>query len=206
VEAVLQADALAAAKIADQLVGFPLVLTRSLSTAREWLRDKTRGLQRCGLVASSGGLRLRAEGLELSSGFRRNRDLYVNWFLNDPTDVRSSNQLEVAASEFECQGLELDWVGLCWSGDFTFDPVAQKWYMRSFKGNRWSEVSNLTAQRYLVNKYRVLLTRARRGMIIWVPQGDLSDSTRPSEWFDATARFLQACRLEVLTLPNKSTK
>src|SRR5205814_10188523 len=134
---------------------FPLVLTRSLETARKWLRGRTLGLRRCGLVASSGGLRLRAEGLELSSGFRQTSGLYVNWFLNDPSDFRSSNQLEVAASEFECQGLELDWVGLCWSGDLIFDPESCEWIKRAFRGNRWKNVPNELDQRYLVNKYRV---------------------------------------------------
>jgi hypothetical protein len=196
VEAVLRADSAAAADIAKELESFPLVMTRSLATAREWLRTKTLGLRRCGLIASSGGLRLRAEGLELSSAFRRAGDLYVNWFLNDPTDVRSSNQLEVAASEFECQGLELDWVGLCWSGDLTFDPKTKKWATRTFRGNAWKNVANELDQQYLFNKYRVLLTRAREGLIIWIPEGDPTDSTRPAEWFDATAHYLQTCGLE----------
>ena len=198
VEAVLRADATEAAKIAIHLSDFPLLLTRSLVNAREWLHDHTRGLRRCGLVASSGGLRLRAEGLELSTGFRQTRGLYVNWFLNDPTDVRSSNQLEVAASEFECQGLELDWVGLCWSGDLTFDHERHEWVPRSFKGNRWRNVSDNSDRQYLINKYRVLLTRAREGMIIWVPRGDSADSTRPADWFDATTRLLEACGLKML--------
>jgi hypothetical protein len=198
VEAVLRADSTAASNIAKELDSFPLVMTRSLATARDWLRAKTLGLRRCGLVASSGGLRLRAEGLELSSAFRRAGDLYVNWFLNDPTDVRSSNQLEVAASEFECQGLELDWVGLCWTGDLTFDPENSKWATRSFRGNTWNRVPNELDQQYLINKFRVLLTRAREGMIIWVPQGEASDSTRPPNWFDATARYLEDCGLEAL--------
>lgn len=193
VEAVLRGDAAAAAVIAQTLTEFPLVLTRSLATARRWLRGRTLGLRRCGLVASSGGLRLRAEGLELSSGFRQTSGLYVNWFLNDPSDVRSSNQLEVAASEFECQGLELDWIGLCWSGDLTFDPESGQWIKRAFRGNSWKNVPNELDQQYLVNKYRVLLTRAREGMIIWVPHGDVSDLTRPCEWFDETAAFFEAC-------------
>jgi hypothetical protein len=109
VEAVLRLDETAASKIARKLRDFPLKITRSLTDTRRWLRQQTRGLRRAGLVASSGGIRLRAEGLELSYNFRRSGDLYVNWFLNEPPDVRSSNQLEVAASEFECQGLELDW-------------------------------------------------------------------------------------------------
>jgi Uncharacterized conserved protein (DUF2075) len=197
VEAVLRGESAQALKIVSGLVGFPVVLTRSVRMARNWLQDQARGLQRCGLVASSGGLRLRAEGLELSSGFRRNRDLYVNWFLNNPTDIRSSNQLEIAASEFECQGLELDWVGLCWSGDFTFDLLSRKWTLRSFKGDRWFGVRDSIAQKHLVNKYRVLLTRARRGMVIWVPEGDANDLTRPSEWFESTASFLQDCGLNL---------
>ena len=197
VEAVLSADAVEAANIATKLNDFPLALTRSLPTAKQWLRAKTLGLRRCGLVASSGGLRLRAEGLELSTGFRQTRGLYVNWFLNDPTDVRSSNQLEVAASEFECQGLELDWVGLCWSGDLTFDHDRGEWFPRSFKGKGWRNVSDNSDRQYLINKYRVLLTRAREGMIVWVPHGEPSDSTRPPEWFDATAKFLQSCGLKV---------
>jgi hypothetical protein len=196
VEAVLRSDATAAANIAQTLTEFPLVMTRSLATARNWLRSRTLGLRRCGLVASSGGLRLRAEGLELSSGFRQTSGLYVNWFLNDPTDVRSSNQLEVAASEFECQGLELDWVGLCWSGDLTFDPESRVWIKRAFRGKTWKNVPNELDQRYLVNKYRVLLTRAREGMVIWVPEGDLIDSTRPTNWFNSTADFLISCGLK----------
>ena len=196
VEAVLRGDATTAANIAQTLTEFPLVLTRSLETARKWLRGRTLGLRRCGLVASSGGLRLRAEGLELSSGFRQTSGLYVNWFLNDPTDIRSSNQLEVAASEFECQGLELDWVGLCWSGDLTFDPESRKWIKRAFRGKGWKNVPDDLDQQYLVNKYRVLLTRAREGMVIWVPEGNPVDSTRPTDWFNATADFLVSCGLE----------
>jgi hypothetical protein len=195
VEAVLRGDANAAAEIAQTLTEFPLVLTRSLETARSWLRGRTLGLRRCGLVASSGGLRLRAQGLELSSGFRQTSGLYVNWFLNDPTDIRSSNQLEVAASEFECQGLELDWVGLCWSGDLTFDPESSGWIKRTFRGKSWKSVPNELDQRYLVNKYRVLLTRAREGMVIWVPEGDPIDSTRPKDWFNSTSDFLVSCGL-----------
>jgi len=199
VDAVLVGDAQTAAGIVADLRDFPLVLTRSLATTRDWLRHYTRGLRRCGLVASSGAIRLRAEGIELSTGFRQgNRDLYVNWFLNDPTDVRSSNQLEIAASEFECQGLELDWVGTCWGGDFTFDLAGGEWTLRSFGGSRWRDVVKEVDRQFLLNKYRVLLTRAREGMVIWVPQGESTDPTRPPEWFDATAAFLQECGLKTI--------
>ena len=175
---------------------FPMAMTRSLSSARAWLRERARGFRRCGLVASSGALRLRADGFELSSGFRQgNRDLYVHWFLDEPPDIRSSNQLEVAASEFECQGLELDWVGVCWSGDFSFDGEQGAWNLRCLSGSRWGQVSRETDRAYLLNTYRVLLTRAREGMVVWVPTGDANDVTRQPRWFDSTAAFLQRCGL-----------
>lgn len=194
VEAVLAGDAAKATDIVGDLREFPLVMTRSLDTARTWLREHARGLRRCGLVASSGAIRLRPEGLELSSGFRQgNRDLYVHWFLAPPSDVRSSNQMEVAASEFECQGLELDWVGVCWGGDFSFDFQARGWLFRSFTGSRWGVVSSEIDRRFLLNTYRVLLTRARQGMVVWVPRGESADATRPPEWFDKTADYLRSC-------------
>jgi DUF2075 family protein len=139
-------------------------------------------------------MRLRADGLELSSGFRQgNRDMYVHWFLDEPTDVRSSNQLEIAASEFECQGLELDWVGLCWGGDLTFGATTGPWLYRSFSGNHWGDLHNPVDRRYLLNTYRVLLTRAREGAIIWLPTGDRGDATRSPDWFNATAEYLTRC-------------
>lgn len=196
VNAVLTGKSGKAKSLANELDEFPLAMTRDLSVARTWLRDHTRGLRRCGLVASSGAIRLRADGLELSSGFRQgNRDLFVNWFLNLPPDVRSSNQLEVAASEFECQGLELDWVGVCWGGDLSFDASASTWVYRNFVGTNWQAVPSAVDRAYLLNTYRVLLTRAREGSIVWVPRGDANDETRQCELFDATAEFLQNCGL-----------
>ncbi|MBI5428346.1 MAG: DUF2075 domain-containing protein [Nitrospinae bacterium] len=175
---------------------FPITLTRSLTTAREWLRKQTRGFRRCGLVASAGATRLRRYGIELSSGFRQgNRDLYVHWFLEWPPDVRSSNQLEVVASEFECQGLELDWLGVCWGGDFTFDNLAGGWSYRKFAGKSWSQINKEVKRRYRLNTYRVLLTRAREGIIIWIPNGEASDETCLPQPLDATAIYLKQCGL-----------
>lgn len=199
VDAVLAGQAEQAAAIAPDLRDFPVGLTRSLAKVKAWLGERTRGRRRCGLVASSGALRLRAEGVELSSGFRQgNRDLYVHWFLDEPPDIRSSNQLEVAASEFECQGLELDWVGVCWGGDLTFDVASEGWVYRSFSGSRWGHVGSEVDRQYLLNSYRVLLTRAREGLVIWVPHGDVSDETRPPAWFEETAGYLQRCGLPVV--------
>lgn len=194
VDAALAGDTKSAAAIFPELKNLPFVLTRSLGTARRWLREKARGQQRAGLVASSGAIRLRAEGLELSSGFRQgNRDMYVNWFLNHAPDIRSSNQLEIVASEYECQGLELDWVGICWGADYFYDSPTGAWAFRNFSGSSWKQLKSDIDRQYLLNTYRVLLTRARRGMVIWIPQGDITDETREPSCFDSTADFLGKC-------------
>lgn len=199
VDAVLDLKVDLALSLTEDLKEFPLVMTRSLATARSWLQNKTRGQRRCGLVASSGALRLRAEGIELSSGFRQgNRDMFVHWFLAAPPDVRASNQLEIAASEYECQGLELDWIGLCWAGDFTFEPTAVAWNHRHFSGSRWGNINKEIDRDYLLNTYRVLLTRAREGMVIWIPTGDDHDETRPKSGFDLTSDYLLRCGLTLI--------
>lgn len=199
VDAAVAGDAQKAGAIVPELREFPFALTRSLANARDWLRQRARGQQRAGLVASSTAVRLRADGLELSSGFRQgNRDMYVNWFLNRPPDIRSSNQLEVAASEFECQGLELDWVGVCWGGDFIVDATSGRWAFRDFSGSGWRNLKNQIDREYLRNSYRVLLTRARRGMVLWVPRGDVLDATREPIQFDSTAEYLIRCGVPVI--------
>jgi hypothetical protein len=174
---------------------FPVAFARDLSTARNWLREHAGGDRRGGLLASSGALRLRAEGIEVSSGFRKGYS-YEDWFLASSDDTRSSGQLEVAATEFECQGLELDWACVCWGGDYIIDPTTSHWKCRKFRGTTWQNVRNDEERRYLVNKYRVLLTRARYGIVIWIPRGDARDSTREPELFDATAKYF-----EVLGVP-----
>lgn len=121
--------------------------------------------------------------------------MYVHWYLAPPTDVRSSNQLEIAASEFECQGLELDWVGLCWGGDLGMSTTGGSWRFQNFSGARWTSVRTERNRRYLLNTYRVLLTRAREGLIIWVPTADGADETQPSEQYDATAEYFRRCGL-----------
>jgi hypothetical protein len=190
VNAVVNGQPKEAALVARECSAFPIKLTRSLEDARAYLRASTRGLRRCGLLASSGALRLRAHGLEVSSGFRGGISL-ENWFLAEPEDIRSSNMLEIALTEFECQGLELDWVGVCWGGDFTqrFD----QWNFRRLTGSDWQQVQIPVTQEFIRNKYRVLLTRAREGLVLWVPPGDPSDRTRDPLAFDATADYLESC-------------
>jgi hypothetical protein len=195
--AVLKGNATEAREAVGRCETFPVYLARDLQGAKCWLRERRMGTIRCGLVASSGGARLRAEGLETSTGFHREYP-YEYWFLNDEGDVRSSNQLEVVATEFEIQGLELDWVGVCWDADLIWDMNLRHWSTRRFVGTDWKVLKNARKREYLFNSYRVLLTRSRQGMVIWVPTGSASDTTRVPRWYDETADFLQATGVQAL--------
>ena len=169
---------------------YPIHLTRDLSEARRWLQTKARGSERYGLVASSGAHRLRPEGVQM-----RNEINAPVWFLNEKADVRSSYYLEEVASEFDVQGLELDWIGVAWDADFRY--VNGSWQHFSFKGTKWQQVNKAENQLYLKNAYRVILTRARQGMVIFVPRGSEADPTRPMEFYDETFKYLQSCGLGV---------
>ncbi|MFB3431595.1 MAG: DUF2075 domain-containing protein [Phycisphaerales bacterium] len=195
VDAVLSGNPERARGLLDQRLGYRIGLTRSLDTARHWLRRSARDEMRPGLIASSGAARLRAYGLEMDTAFQRNFDV-PRWFLDPPTDIRSSHSLEVAMTEFSCQGLEIDFTGVCWGGDLLRTSVG--WDHRAFKGSRWTQLRGDTKQRYLINKYRVLLTRGREGMVVWVPDGDDSDPTRDPIALNRTAEYLQACGLPMV--------
>ncbi len=162
---------------------YSIVLTRDIDTARDWLRKQARGTERYGLVASSSAQRLKPLGVDVKSGIDE-----VSWFLNDKNDVRSSYYLEGVATEFQTQGLELDWVGLVWDADLRL--VDERWEYWQFKGTKWQSVHNEPKQRYLKNAYRVLMTRARQGMVIVVPEGNANDHTRMPEFYDKTYNFL----------------
>ena len=181
--------------------GFPCYVTRNLTAARAWLRmhHNLDPEDRTGLAATSTDIRLRADGLERSSGFRSTFP-YEKWFLGSKNDVRSSYSLEVAASEFECQGLELDWVGMCWGADLTPSVSGDAWEYRKFRGTQWQNVQQEAERTFTLNRYRVLLTRARKGMVIWVPEGDLSDSTREPARFDRVYDALRRAGVPTLDL------
>lgn len=170
---------------------YPIVLTRDLAAARGWLRAKARGSERFGLVASSGAQRLRPLGIHIKAAVDP-----PNWFLNPASDVRSAYYCEEVASEFDVQGLELDWAGIVWDGDFHHD--GQGWVHQAFKGRAWQGVRDATRRLYLKNAYRVILTRARQGMVIVVPEGDAGDWTRPGAFYDGTFAFLQRCGVKRL--------
>lgn len=165
---------------------YPILLTRNLEEARSWLRRKARGSERYGLTASSGANRLRPEGIWIKAKV----DAPV-WFLNDKSDVRSSYYLEETASEFDIQGLELDWTCVCWDADFRRDN--NQWQYFSFRGTKWQRMNAEDRQLYLKNAYRVLLTRARQGMVIFVPIGDSTDPTRDPSVYDQIYDYLTKC-------------
>jgi hypothetical protein len=203
VDAVLSGSERDAVQIAADLDARP-VLTRNLKVAKAWLNANRRGRTRSGLVASASALRLRADGLEPTFDFQQRFD-WDHWFLDvhDCTDVscdhkycndvRASSTLEVAATQFKIQGLEIDWVGLCWGEDLTWGGT--NWVKRRFNNKQWKLIksSDERRQRYLINAYRVLMTRARQGMVIYVPQPDNVDASRLPLALDSTAEFLIRC-------------
>jgi hypothetical protein len=167
---------------------FPVAITRDIAKAKEWIKDKTLANRRSGLVASSNAIRLKAEGIYIKNTIEPEK-----WFLAPGDDIRSSNFLEDAASEFEVQGLELDWALIAWDADLRFiNGEFQHW---QFKGTRWQIRHKLENKSYLENAYRVLLTRAREGMIIFIPEGSKSDDTRSPEFYEGTFQFLLDCGL-----------
>lgn len=176
----------------DKLIkNYPIVVTRKLDSARAWLRERARGSERFGLVASSGGYRLRAEGIHVKTNIDP-----PNWFLSSKDDVRSSYYLEEVATQFDIQGLELDWVGVCWDADLR--RAKGEWKYHRFIGTRWQNLQDASRQLYLLNSYRVLLTRARQGLVIFVPRGSRSDATRVPKFYDETYEYLLECGVSSL--------
>ncbi|MBV9750005.1 MAG: DUF2075 domain-containing protein [Acetobacteraceae bacterium] len=170
--------------------GPPVRVTRNLDAMREALRGAAQGSQTIGLVASSYARRLRAEGLGGTLP-HQDEDAVARWFLDRAPDVRSAGALEVAGTEFAIQGLELDHVGLCW--DLDLIPDGNGWAARAFRGSAWTRLRDPLAVQDRRNAYRVLLTRARRGTLVWVPRGDARDPTRPPALYDAVAATLLRC-------------
>jgi Schlafen group 3, DNA/RNA helicase domain len=162
---------------------YPIVITRDLAKAKEWLRERARGSERYGIVVSSQAERLKPHAIDVKSPVDP-----VVWFLNGKEHVRSSYYLEDVATEFDIQGLELDWACVTWDADFRFGPDG--WQNWSFKGDRWERIRKPERQMYQKNAYRVLLTRARQGMVIVVPQGDRTDPTRSPDFYDPTFLYL----------------
>ncbi len=172
--------------------GAPFRITRCLQALRQAIRP--RGTRRTGLLASSGARRLRAEGLGHVLD-HQDEDAVARWFLDVWPDCRSSDALETVATEFSVQGLELDHAGLCWDADLLY---RRGWIARQFRGNAWTALHRAEAVSNRLNAYRVLLTRARHGTVIWMPRGDARDPTRDPSGYDETAAYLEHCGAQTL--------
>lgn len=185
----LQKDA-AKATLRD-LEKYPIVITRNLEMAKKWLRDHARGSERMGLLASSKAERLKAIGINV-----RYQPNFVHWFLEDDTDIRSSNSLEDTLTEFKVQGLEIDWACVTWDADLRLDKNQTTWQHYQLRsGTKWQNIKKAINKDYQINAYRVLLTRARQGMVIVVPNGDNGtppDETRKPEWYDSIYGYLKS--------------
>ncbi len=163
---------------------YPIVITRDIGKAKKWLKQQARGSERYGIVVSSQAERLKPECIFVKAPVNP-----IHWFLNDKDDTRSSYFLEDVATEFHIQGLELDWACVTWDADFRF--TKNGWQHWSFRGKRWQKINKLERQKYLKNAYRVLLTRARQGMVIVVPNGNEDDLTRKPEFYNPTYKYLK---------------
>lgn len=190
VAAVLANDPSQAMQIAKTAGGAPFQLTRSLNDLRTALR--CRGTRQSGLLASSQARRLRAEGLG-SVLPHQDEDAVAHWFLSRWPDIRSADALEVVATEFCVQGLELDHAGVCWDADLVRTIDGAAWQVRSLRGSAWTVARRAEAVSNRLNAYRVLLTRARFGTVIWVPYGEGRDRTRDPARYQAVAEYLLAC-------------
>jgi len=186
VTALLDRDKKSARETLRQVIArYPIVLTRDLVRAKNWVREHARGSEQYGLMASSQAMRLKPHAIDVRVSVNP-----IHWFLGDPSDTRSSFYLEDAATEFQVQGLEVDWACVTWDADLRL--VDGGWRYHTFHGHSWKNINQAERQRYLLNAYRVLLTRARQGMAIFVPPGDHRDPTRLPKYYDGTCEYLRA--------------
>ena len=192
VKQILDLDILEAQKtllnISDK---YPIVLTRDVDKAKKWLKEKARGSERYGIVVSSQAYRLKPLAIDV-----RVQTDPVQWFLANKDDVRSSFFLEDVATEFQVQGLELDWACVTWDGDLRYSEDG--WKTFSFVGSKWQNINKEERKKYLINAYRVLLTRARQGMVIVVPEGNIEDHTRKAEYYDSTYNYLKDIGIKII--------
>jgi DUF2075 family protein len=170
---------------------YPIVLTRNIEKAKKWLKEKARGSERYGIVVSSQAYRLKPLAIDVKTQIN-----HVNWFLDGKDDIRSSYFLEDVATEFQVQGLELDWACVTWDGDLRFSKDG--WKTFSFVGNKWQNIHKEVRKKYLINAYRVLLTRARQGMVIVIPEGNKEDHTRQPEFYDNTFNYLKSIGFDLI--------
>jgi len=187
-----------ARSVLDDLDRYPIVMTRDFGRAKQWLREKARGTERFGIVASAKSYRLKPHGIYVELTVDATK-----WFLNTRDDPRSSYSLEYAATEFDVQGLELDWACVAWDANLRYGGAGD-WTYREFRGTRWTHIRKDDRMTYLKNAYRVLLTRARQGLVIFLPHGDANDHTRLPEFYDRTYEYLRGLGIPELESRSRS--
>ena len=194
IEAILDSNADLAMEILHaEMVHYPVYYTRSLQEARAWLREKREGAHQIGMLASSGAKRLKHYGLDVSGSLNM-----LDWLLRMEHDVRSASYLERAANERKIQGMELDWSCVCWGADLRHDATG--WHYLKFAGNAWENIEDDQEKTFLLNRYRILLSRAKNGMVIWVPPGDEFDKSTLPRFYNGVAEFMQNCGIPKLTM------
>jgi hypothetical protein len=191
VHQLLELDKESASATLAELDNYPIAITRSLDVAKKWLKEHARGSERYGLLASSKAERLKA--ISINVRFKPN---FIHWFLEDEKDIRSSNCLEDTLTEFEVQGLEIDWACVAWDADLRLSNDHKNWqHFQLRSGTKWQHINKEINKEYQINAYRVLLTRARQGVIIVVPNGDNGippDNTRKPEYYDGIYNYLKS--------------
>ena len=191
VKSVLDLDSDLAKQTLEKMGKYEIALTRDFAKAKEWLKERSHGSERYGIVAAAKSYRLKPHGIYVELAVDA-----AHWFLKPPSDPRSSCSLEYAATEFKIQGLELDWACVAWDADLRH--IGEQWQYKEFRGDKWTNIAKDHKMKYLKNAYRVLLTRARQGMVIFVPEGDANDNTRKSEFYDGTYRYLKDMGIRLL--------
>ncbi len=184
--------------IYDQIkTKYPVFITRSIDEAKKWAKKQVRGSQRCGVLACSSAQRLKPEGVYVPTEID-----VKNWFLAPTDDLRSSNMMEIVARAVKVQGLDIDGAVVCWDADLRRNTKGNDWAYYAFRGTKWNKRNKTEQKRYLINSYRVLLTRARQGMVIFVPKGvdAEEDDTRDSRYYDAIYGYLKQCGINELPI------
>ena len=179
-----------ATQLLENLKRYPICITRDINTAKAWVKEHARENERYGALASSKGQRLKPDALTLLPPNSSESEV-THWFLGDNKDVNSSFYMEEVATEFQVQGLELDWALVAWDADMRYDTSSSTWKQYSFRGSKWMNINDEKIRKYQINAYRVILTRARRGMVIYVPKGSPDDHTRSPKFYDGTYQYFK---------------
>ena len=186
-----------AASLLQELNRYPIRITRDINTAKAWIKQHARDDERYGALASSKGQRLKPDALTLLPPNSSESEV-THWFLGDNKDVNSSYYMEEVATEFQVQGLEVDWALVAWDADMRYDKATSSWKQYSFRGSKWMNINDPKIRKYQINAYRVILTRARRGMVIYVPKGSPEDHTRNPKFYDGTYQYFKQLGIQEL--------